>query len=48
MEGNEVPWFDLCMSEIRLARTSSENDIYQDIFIYAMSFTFVHGQQIYE
>lgn len=35
MEGNEVPWFDLCMSEIRLARTSSKNDIYQDIFIYA-------------
>lgn len=28
MEGNEVPWFDLCMSEIRLARTSSENDVW--------------------
>lgn len=36
MEGNEVSWLDLCMSEIRLARTSSENDVwYSPRYIYA-------------
>lgn len=36
MEGNEVSWSVLCMSEIRLARTSSENDVwYLPRYIYA-------------